>query len=65
VPIREIATPAAGDENLSARLPIVFEQRHPPPALPSHGRAHQPCRPGAKNNYIELARVSGHTFSSE
>jgi hypothetical protein len=44
VQIRKIAPPAAGDEDFPARLPIVLQQRHAPPALPGHRRAHQSGR---------------------
>jgi hypothetical protein len=62
VQIRKIAPSAAGDKNLAARLFVVFEQHHAPPALSGHGRAHQPCRSRAQNNYIELAQGGGHRF---
>jgi hypothetical protein len=58
--IREIASPAAGDQNLSPRLPVVFEYGHSPPALRSGNRAHQPSRACAQHNHIELARGGMH-----
>ncbi len=58
--IRKIAPPAAGDQNLPPRLPIVFEHGNSPPVLPGHRRAHQPSRTGAQHNHIELARFVLH-----
>src|ERR1035438_76974 len=58
--ICKIAPPAAGDQNLSSRLSIVFEHGHPPPALSRHRRAHQPSRTRSPHNHIELARVGSY-----
>jgi hypothetical protein len=56
--IRKIAPPAAGNQNLPPRLPIVLEHGYPPPALARHRRAHQPSRSRSHHNHIELAHVS-------
>jgi hypothetical protein len=60
VQICEIAPAAAGDENLAAGLPVVFEKRHATAALAGHSGTHQASRARAQDNYIELARRSGH-----
>jgi hypothetical protein len=65
VQIGEIAAPAAGDENLPPRLPIMFKQRHATATLPGNCGAHQPCRARSQNNYVELARFGGHCSHSE
>jgi hypothetical protein len=40
VQIREIATPAARDQNLPSHLPVMFQQQNPPPTLPRNCGAH-------------------------
>jgi hypothetical protein len=55
VQIGEVAASAAGDEDLSPWLPVVFEQRDSASALTSYRRAHQPSSSRAQDDYIELA----------
>ncbi len=58
--IREIAPPAAGDEDFASGLAVVFEEGNPPAALASDGCAHQASRAGPQNNHIEFAWSGGH-----
>ncbi len=53
--IGEVAAPAAGDEDLPARLSGVVEHQHPPAPLPRHRRAHQPGPAGAEHDRVELS----------
>jgi hypothetical protein len=65
VQIRKIAAATTGDEDLPARLSVVFQQCHAPSALTRNRGAHQSGRARAQNNHIELARILRHGLCSE
>jgi len=50
--IGEVAAPAAGDQDLRARLRGMVEQQHAPTAPPGADRAHQAGRAGAEDDHV-------------
>jgi len=53
VQVREIATPAAGDQDLLANAIGVLKHRDPAATLTGFDGAHQAGCASAKNNYVE------------
>ena len=51
--IGEVASSAAGDQDLLAGPIRMIEQQHAPAALPGRQRAHQPGRPGSHDRHVE------------
>jgi hypothetical protein len=62
VNVGEVAAAATGDEDLAARLRIVFKQQHPTAPLTRNGSAHQPGCTGAHHNHIKFTRFARHSF---
>ncbi len=52
VEVGEIAAPAAGNQDLAARLAVVIQQQHAPPALPGGRRAEQARRARAQHDGV-------------
>src|SRR4051812_43172489 len=53
--VGEVATPAAGDQNLFADALGVLQHRHVPTALARFDSAHQTGRTAAENQHIQVA----------
>jgi hypothetical protein len=58
--IGEVASTAAGDQDLPPRLRIVLQQQNTPVPLPRNSRAHQPRRTRAQHNHVEFASFTRH-----
>jgi hypothetical protein len=58
--IGEVASTAAGDQDLPSRLRIVLQQQNTPIPLPRNSRAHQPRRTRAQHNHVEFASFTRH-----
>jgi hypothetical protein len=56
--VGEVAAPAAGDEDLLARLVRVVEQQHAPAALARAQGGEHPGRSGAEDDDIEVAHAA-------
>ena len=55
--IGEVASPAAGDEDLLSRPVTMVDQQHPAAALAGNGGAHQAGAAGAEHDRVEARPV--------
>ena len=58
--VGEVAPSAAGDENLSPRLRILFKQQYPTSSVTRDRGAHQPRSARTKNDDIKLLGCCRH-----